>query len=141
MVGREALLAETLPVRKHWLDRKRCFWMRSLLNEKVSHNKFGAGIIVEEDGWKIKVQFSEMKLPKMFGFPIAFEKFLVLADEGLQGECHALALEKRREMDLEEKERLDEIARIAEEKRQERLEAMKLKRRASAKRAASAKKR
>ena len=114
--------------------------MKSLLNEKVSHNKFGAGTIVEVNSRKIKVKFSETKLPKIFGFPIAFEKFLVLADECLQGECHALALEKRRELDLKEKERLDEIARIAEEKRQEHLEAMKLKRLASAKRAASARK-
>ena len=51
--------------------------MKSLVNEKVSHNKFGTGKIVEETGLKIWVQFSGADQPKIFAFPIAFEKFLI----------------------------------------------------------------
>ncbi len=48
--------------------------MKSLVNEKVSHNKFGTGKIVEETALKIWVQFSEAEQPKIFAFPIDFDR-------------------------------------------------------------------
>lgn len=114
--------------------------MKSLVNETVSHNKFGTGTIIEENTLKIKVQFSGMEQSKIFAFPIAFEKFLVLKDSGLQEECHELAMQKREEMEREEAERIAEIKRIADEKRKERIEQAKLKRRAAAKKTTTAKK-
>lgn len=69
--------------------------MKSLINENVSHSKYGNGRIIEENPMKIKVQFSGMEESKLFAFPIAFEKFLVLENQSLQEECHTLALQKR----------------------------------------------
>lgn len=101
--------------------------MKSLVNETVSHNKFGEGTIVEETALKIWVQFSGTQEPKIFAFPIAFEKFLVLQDAGLQEECRKLAEQKRKELDQKEAERVAGIRRIVAEKRRERMEAAKQK--------------
>lgn len=114
--------------------------MKSLVNETVSHNKFGTGTIVEENTLKIKVLFSGMEQSKIFAFPIAFEKFLVLEDQALQEECHELALQKRMELEQEKAEHLAEIKRIADEKRKERIELAKLKRRTAAKKTTTARK-
>lgn len=102
--------------------------MKSLVNEKVSHNKFGTGKIVEETALKIWVQFSETEQPKIFAFPIAFEKFLVLEDIVLQEECKKLAEQKRKELDQAEAERVAGIKRIVDENRKERLAAARQKR-------------
>lgn len=101
--------------------------MKSLVNEKVSHNKFGTGKIVEETGLKIWVQFSGADQPKIFAFPIAFEKFLILEDSVLQKECQKLAEQKRKELDAAEAERVAGIKRMVNEQRRERLAAAKLK--------------
>ncbi len=102
--------------------------MKSLVNEKVSHNKFGTGKIVEETALKIWVQFSEAEQPKIFAFPIAFEKFLILEDAVLQEECKKLAKEKRKELDEAEARRVAGIKRVVDEERRERLAAARLKR-------------
>lgn len=107
--------------------------MKSLVNETVSHNKFGEGTIVEETALKIWVQFSGTQEPKIFAFPIAFEKFLVLQDAGLQEECRKLAEQKRKELDHKEAERVAGIRRIVAEKRRERMEAAKQKKKKTAK--------
>ena len=107
--------------------------MKSLVNETVSHNKFGEGTIVEETALKIWVQFSGTQEPKIFAFPIAFEKFLVLHDAGLQEECRKLAEQKRKELDQKEAERVAGIRRIVAEKRRERMEAAKQKKKKTAK--------
>ncbi len=107
--------------------------MKSLVNETVSHNKFGEGTIVEETALKIWVQFSGTQEPKIFAFPIAFEKFLVLQDAGLQEECRKLAEQKRKELDQKEAERVAGIQRIVAEKRRERMEAAKQKKKKTAK--------
>lgn len=102
--------------------------MKSLVNETVSHDKFGAGTIVEETALKIRVQFSGTEQPKIFAFPIAFEKFLVLEDRNLQEECQKLARKKREELERAEAERLAGIRRLVDENRRERMEALKKKR-------------
>lgn len=107
--------------------------MKSLVNETVSHNKFGEGTIVEETALKIWVQFSGTQEPKIFAFPIAFEKFLVLQGAGLQEECRKLAEQKRKELDQKEAERVAGIRRIVAEKRRERMEAAKQKKKKTAK--------
>ncbi len=107
--------------------------MKSLVNETVSHNKFGEGTIIEETALKIWVQFSGTQEPKIFAFPIAFEKFLVLQDAGLQEECRKLAEQKRKELDQKEAERVAGIRRIVAEKRRERMEAAKQKKKKTAK--------
>ena len=107
--------------------------MKSLVNETVSHNKFGEGTIVEETALKIWVQFSGTQEPKIFAFLIAFEKFLVLQDAGLQEECRKLAEQKRKELDQKEAERVAGIRRIVAEKRRERMEAAKQKKKKTAK--------
>lgn len=102
--------------------------MKSLVNETVSHDKFGTGKIVEETALKIRVQFFGTEQPKIFAFPIAFEKFLVLEDTNLQEECRKLAQKKREELEQAEAERLAKIRRIVDENHRERMEALKKKR-------------
>ena len=99
----------------------------------VSHDKFGTGKIVEETALKIRVQFFGTEQPKIFAFPIAFEKFLVLQDISLQEECRRLAEQKRKELDQAEAERMAGIRRIVAEKRRERIEAAKQKKKKTAK--------
>ncbi len=99
--------------------------MKSLVNETVSHDKFGTGKIVEETALKIRVQFFGTEQPKIFAFPIAFEKFLVLEDTNLQEECRKLAQKKREELEQAEAERLAKIRRIVDENHRERMEALK----------------
>lgn len=49
-----------------------------LENLHVRHKAFGEGIVIENDGKYITVQFSSVK--KKFVYPDIFEKFLTLAD-------------------------------------------------------------
>lgn len=91
--------------------------MKSLKNENVYHKNFGKGVIIENNLTKIRIQFTDLKEPKIFLFPNAFEKFLVLEDDKLQQECceQAVLLRQAQEKEMEEKRiqrrRLDEIRR------------------------------
>lgn len=79
--------------------------MKSLKNENVYHKNFGKGVITENNLSKIRIQFTGLKEPKIFLFPNAFEKFLVLEDDKLQQECceQAVLLRQAQEKEMEEK--------------------------------------
>ena len=52
-----------------------------ILNQQVSHKKFGVGTVVEQTEDAIFVKFANVD--KQFQYPSAFQKFLVLKDEML----------------------------------------------------------
>lgn len=89
--------------------------MKSLINEKVNHNKYGTGVIVDETLKRIKVQFDQLEEQKEFLYPNSFEQFLSLQDEELQKECYAMAVELRQEQEKLVMEKR-EAARQLEEK-------------------------
>lgn len=84
--------------------------MKSLLNERVCHRKYGNGVIIEEELPHIKVEFSNYKQIKMFEAPFAFEHFLILEDKELQKVYYSLAVveretwEKKKEQEIRQKE-------------------------------------
>jgi len=75
--------------------------MKTLVNEQVYHNKYGYGIIVEEDALRIKIKFDTMDDVKSFTYPNVFEKFIKFTDVDLQNEIFNLAVNQR---ELDEKE-------------------------------------
>lgn len=83
--------------------------MKSLINEKVIHAKYGKGTIVDASVKRICVQFEEADVRKEFLYPDSFEQFLKLEDEVLQQECCELAISKRLEKKRLEEERREEI--------------------------------
>jgi hypothetical protein len=51
-----------------------------LMGKKVKHNKFGEGIITEQQDTYVSVQFTTEKEPKKFVYPSCFKTFLTLLD-------------------------------------------------------------
>lgn len=83
--------------------------MRSLVNEKVNHAKYGVGTIIEENAKRIKVQFDTLEIAKEFLYPDSFELYLKLEDDKLQTECYEMAVNQRMEKKRIEDERREEI--------------------------------
>lgn len=65
-----------------------------ILNQQVSHKKFGVGTVVEQTEDAIFVKFANVD--KQFQYPSAFQKFLVLKDEMLQEEVLKEAKKRNR---------------------------------------------
>lgn len=93
--------------------------MKSLKNEYVYHKNFGKGVITDNNFSKIRIQFTGSKEPKIFLYPDAFEKFLVLEDDVLQQECYEQAILIRQEQEKEEEAKRMERKRLEEIKRKE----------------------
>ena len=89
--------------------------MKSLINERVNHNKYGEGVIVDENLKRIKVQFDQLEEQKEFLYPNSFEQYLSLQDEELQKECYEMAVDLRREQERLEMEKREAV-RILEAK-------------------------
>lgn len=106
--------------------------MNLLVNESVEHNKFGKGIIIREENYRVDIIFNNNSVKKSFLFPDAFEKFLKLENEDLQKECLELAVRKREQLEKEAEEMRLEQERIEneyiEEERKRKLELTKKKR-------------
>lgn len=92
--------------------------MKSLINEKVSHNKFGIGKIMEHTSLNVKVFFPQTDQAKFFQYPNAFEKFLTLENETLNEECQQMAVSKREEKEKAVQDRLEEMIRVEEEEKE-----------------------
>lgn len=92
--------------------------MRSLVNEKVKHIRYGNGVVEAEEVKKIFVKFKDLEEVKAFPFPCSFEHFLMLEDEELQEEYHALAVEKRMEKEKEDEAKIEEFLQKDIERRQ-----------------------
>jgi hypothetical protein len=104
-----------------------------LLNEKVTHKKYGYGMITCEMDNKVDIQFESTESKKCFVFPDAFEKFLTLENQDLQNECIAIYKLKQElySKELEEKRLLKE--QLEEENKKQTLEQAKRKRKVTVK--------
>lgn len=71
--------------------------MNTLVNERVHHAKFGAGIILEETQQRVCIQFEQCKDVKLFVSPNSFECFLQLQDQILQEQYYNSAVQQRKE--------------------------------------------
>jgi hypothetical protein len=99
----------------------------NLLNEKVKHNAFGAGVITEANGNKISVKFGEDSGTKTFIYPDAFEKFLK-AENPVIEETILKELSKKQEQINQELERIKKEREAAEqEQKKAKLEPVKKK--------------
>lgn len=87
-----------------------------MLNEVVSHVKFGRGTVVKNQENHIVVAFDNSGEEKVFRYPDAFERFLAFQNQSLQQEAQAKLLEqkeaqailleqKRQQFELHEQER------------------------------------
>lgn len=93
--------------------------MKPLLNEKVLHNKYGTGTIIDENPKRITVKFEHVKEEKLFFVPICFEKYLSLENEDLQKEYSKLAVESRLVHEKEVNERKTELLKMEELQKKE----------------------
>ncbi len=93
--------------------------MNPLLNEKVFHNKYGIGTIIDENPKRITVKFEQVKDEKFFFIPFSFEKYLSLENEVLQKEYSKLAIESRLEHEKEVNERKKEMLKMEELQKKE----------------------
>ena len=73
-----------------------------ILNQQVSHKKFGVGTVVEQTEAAIFVKFTNVD--KQFQYPSAFQKFLALNDKILQEEVLKEAKQKEQEKEQQKAE-------------------------------------
>ncbi len=82
-----------------------------LLNQKVTHTKFGAGTIVDQQDKTVTVAFRKDK--KKFVYPEGFGTFLKLEDEKTENIMNAVISKKK---DQEDQERTKVLSEIREKK-------------------------
>lgn len=85
-----------------------------LVNEKVEHKSYGLGVISEENGNKISIQFQGEVGNKTFVYPDAFEKFLKLVDPKLESLVQEELQTKQEQIKLEFLEKEREAAELEE---------------------------
>jgi hypothetical protein len=89
-----------------------------LVNEKVEHISYGFGIVTEEAGNKISVQFQEDIGCKTFIYPDAFEKFLKAVKPEVESNVLEALQAKQKQLELERLERQREAAELEEKRLQ-----------------------
>ena len=58
----------------------------NLLNENVSHQRFGKGVVTSFDGHVVTVRFED-GVERAFSYPSAFERFLAAENPAVQAEA------------------------------------------------------
>jgi hypothetical protein len=87
-------------------------------NEKVSHQKYGAGVVTQQNTGTVTVDFGGEHGEKKFLYPAAFESFLSLESAEAQGEVASELRRLREERDAERLARDEELKlRLDAEKR------------------------
>lgn len=87
----------------------------NILNEKVQHISFGAGIITEVKDQKIWVEFQKEIGTKVFLYPDIFEKFLKAENQTLMSSIlEELLVRKHEKIELERIEKEREAAELVE---------------------------
>ena len=76
-------------------------------NEKVTHDHFGKGVVVDYSGDYVVVNFSSGK--KKFVFPDAFGNFLRLSDKKTSAAMESIIEEKDKERKRQEAERAEAL--------------------------------
>ena len=94
--------------------------MESLINEKVTHIKFGHGIIAAVNEDHLTIQFDSSEAEKIFKYPDAFEKFIVFSKSSLQEKAMQLLDEVKAEKEAQGAAKKLEYERFIEELRKER---------------------
>jgi len=88
----------------------------NLVNEQVTHRQFGLGSITGQADKSITVQFSEEYGSKLFQYPLAFDQYLLLCNEGLQDTIKVEARLKAEQVAAEEMRQEEEIQRKEHER-------------------------
>lgn len=105
--------------------------MNLLVNEKVTHKKFGDGTILEAKEGYLTIKFEEYDVIKKFKYPYSFEDFMAFNKESLQDEAIRLIEKEKAEKRIEEEFKRQEFERIEVESRKEKIEKIKKQRKAS----------
>ena len=110
----------------------------NLINENVQHTKFGSGAIVDIERSRVTVKFAEQEEKKSFIFPDAFESFLKLDNSQFQKDVLKQLHQKKEQVVLDKKIKMQESKKKEEEIKEEKLELAKIKKKTT--KAAAAKK-
>lgn len=96
-----------------------------LVNERIEHIKFGAGVITKANNDKIEVQFQGETGTKLFQYPEAFKRFLKAVNPVVQDNAMEDCRKKQEQIELEN-ERIEKEREAAElEKEEAKLELAK----------------
>ncbi|GHV40764.1 hypothetical protein FACS189490_06450 [Clostridia bacterium] len=80
----------------------------NILNNQVTHNKYGAGTVTEQNETSLTVNFGDELGEKKFLYPSAFEAFLVLTDPAAQKAVSEECRQIRDRLDAERTQRKEE---------------------------------
>lgn len=89
--------------------------MGAILNQKVTHIKFGDGIIISESNEKITAKFEKLEDNKIFQYPDAFECFLEFENKAFQESALKELKDKKEKAIIEKAENRLESLRKDEE--------------------------
>lgn len=81
----------------------------NLIGKKVKHNKFGNGIITDQDDSYVSVIFAKDKTPRKFQYPSCFKSFLKLLDADAAAQTNE-TVKKHEEKEKKEKQKAAEKA-------------------------------
>lgn len=98
-----------------------------MINEKVSHKKYGIGEIIEVKDDKISVIFEEGQEKKSFKYPEAFENFLSAQDNDFKEKIFEDICNRRMVIAKEEDQKRSDDEDEREKKRKQKLELAKIK--------------
>ena len=110
--------------------------MMNLIHEQVIHRQFGIGSVIEQTEKIITVRFSDEYGVKLFEFPMAFDKFLVFGDAGLQEKVQEAVCLMTEQLETERKRKEEEYQKRKENERLANLAMKPASKRASAKKGA-----
>ncbi len=103
----------------------------NMKNAKVTHCKYGKGVIKETKGNHLTIRFETTEEDKVFTYPDAFEKFLKFEAAELQEMFAKDWKEHILVSALEEKRRQQEYQRLENEKKREMIALMKKRQKAA----------
>lgn len=93
-----------------------------MVNEYVTHKKFGEGVIIEVEGLYIRVKFEAYEGIKTFVYPEAFEQFITFRNPIQQAEVMRLIAEEKKRLKYE---KIEAEKQKAEQKEREKVESLK----------------
>lgn len=89
----------------------------NLIHEQVRHRQLGIGIIIEQAEKIITVKFSDEYGIKRFEYPLAFDKYLVFCNAGLQEKIRDEVRLITEQIETERKHKEEEYKKLKEEER------------------------
>lgn len=89
----------------------------NVIHEQVRHRQFGIGSIIEQAEKIITVKFSGEHGIKMFEYPMAFDKYLIFCNVGLQDKIQDEVRLITEQIETERKHKEEEYQKCKEEER------------------------